>query len=132
MGKLLQLTDITLVGNRVTELPSEMGELTLLRSIRCDVENFTSPPPEIFAQGAEILIEYLSRLEMARESNRLVLNDFALQALPSAILSMELLESLNLDGNNIKTLPEAFTRLQASTKAEYRGAWSAARCGSGG
>ena len=34
---------------------------------------------------------------------------------------MELLQTLNLDGNNLKTVPEAFTRLQSLTEISLHG-----------
>lgn len=110
-----------MVGNAITELPSDMGELTLLRSLRCDVETFTSPPPEVFAQGIDVVIEYLARMEMARTTNDLALSDMGLQSLPSAVLEMESLQRLNLDGNNLRSLPPTFTRLQYLKEISLQG-----------
>jgi Leucine-rich repeat (LRR) protein len=44
-----------------------------------------------------------------------------LQSLPSAVLEMEALQTLNLDGNNLRTLPPTFTRLAQLREISLQG-----------
>lgn len=66
LGQLINLQNLQLHKNQLTQIPSELGQLSNLQYMSLSKNpNFLTPPPEIVAQGTQVLLSFLQ--ELSRE-----------------------------------------------------------------
>ena len=120
------------------ELSPEMGVMKQLQRIGTFGTDLTSPPPEVVGHSAEAIVEYLATLYDARSTLSLHLNNIDIQHVDDAIASIRGLvhlslasnrlvdvspelsrlvdmHTLELQSNNLKTLPRELERCTALT-----------------
>src|SRR5258706_434210 len=59
IGQLTNLTTLYLYNNALTSLPPEIGQLTNLTTLSLYNNTLTSPPPAVVSQGIQAVLEYL-------------------------------------------------------------------------
>ena len=96
IGELTILQELQLGGNRLTSLPAEIGQRTNLEKLNLWRNQLTSLPPEI------------GQLTNLRE---LYLRDNRLTTLPPEIGQLTKLESLDLRNNQLTSLPPEIEQL---------------------
>lgn len=95
------LKTLILDGNRLTRLPPEIGELTALERLELERNGLTALPQEI---GKLHSLEYLN------------INHNSLVSLPKEIGNLSSLEELHLYENNLKKLPREIGQLASLTQ----------------
>jgi len=96
IGRLTSLTDLHLKSNQLTNLPPEIGQLSGLTHLTLDSNHLTKLPPEI---------GQLTGL------TNLYVNGNQLTGLPPEIVRLTNLRELHLVGNNLTRLPPEIMRL---------------------
>lgn len=104
-GMLKNLTQLTLINNRLNKLPVEMGNLSQLETLKLDRNEIWSLPHSI------------GKLTGLRVFS---IQDNHLTALPSSIGQLTSLRALYISGNKLESLPAEFSRCTALTWIDAR------------
>ena len=91
-----QIITLDLSYNSIFELPPQIGELAILRELRCSINKISVIPPQI------------GRLQRLR---RLYLNGNRLKKLPDEIGKLQLLEELTLSENVLEDVPKTISNI---------------------
>ena len=97
-GKCKTAEKLNLSGNKLTELPSDLGEMNSLRELSCSSNNLKGLPSSISK------LKNLKKVDLS--SNKLFVFGF-----PNALLELQLLTNLDISGNELSSLPPNFTKL---------------------
>lgn len=109
----LSLVSLDISYNHIAELPSQIGDLVVLRELRASFNKIVHLPPDIgrlkrlkklIMNGNRIqsLPDEIGRLEGLEE---LILSENAIESIPSTISNMGSLRILKLQSNRIRKLP---------------------------
>ena len=93
-------TELSLYGQDLTKLPSELFQLTKLTELELGLNQLSSLPPQLF---------------QLRNLTKLYLSHNRLSSLPSGILQLTQLKELNLYGNQFSSLPPELFQLTQLT-----------------
>ena len=96
IGQLSTLKTLYLDNNQLQSIPSEIGQLSMLQELYLAYNQLQSIPPEI------------GRLSMLRE---LSLYGNQLQSIPSEIGQLSMLQELHLDNNQLQSIPPEISQL---------------------
>ena len=91
------LRNLDLSGNRISILPSSIGNFKVLKTLNLSGNRITQLPPQI---------GQLTKLET------LILNGNHISDLPDTVANLKNLKELNLSGNRIQRFPLALTKLR--------------------
>jgi leucine-rich repeat protein SHOC2 len=116
----LKIVTLDLSYNSIFEIPPQIGEMQLLRELRCSVNKISVLPREIgrinrlrrlYLNGNRIrsLPEEIGRLQLLEE---LVLSENSLEDLPKTISNIAALRVLKLQNNKLHNLPYELADLQ--------------------
>ena len=110
---------LNLSGNRLSELPDDLGRLHRLKVLFCSDNHFTHVPEGVGQCPAlEIVgfksnrIEQLSPNALPKRLRALILTDNCLTALPEALGDCADLQKIMLAGNRLQSLPASLARCQ--------------------
>ena len=129
IGRLTDLTFLSLTGNQLTTLPAEIGRLTGLTTLVLSRNELTTLPAEI-DQLTNLKSLYLSNNQLTDlpaeigyliNLNSLDLSLNELTSLPAEITQLTNLISLNLEGNELTALPANMARLSKLTSLDLEG-----------
>ena len=101
LGDMKNLEHLNIVSNSIRQLPYTMGHLANLKTIEF-TDNPLSHPLEVFAQGAQATVAYLSNIQQSQKSRVLKLESIALGSFPEDALSIQGIVDLNLSNNVIE------------------------------
>ncbi|MFQ6572074.1 leucine-rich repeat-containing protein kinase family protein [Pseudomonas sp. UM16] len=108
---------LNLTGNRLSELPEDLGRLHKLEVLFCSDNRFTQLPESIgHCPALEVLgfksnrIEQVSPAALPRRLRALILTDNCISALPEALGDCPDLQKLMLAGNRLRELPQSLAR----------------------
>lgn len=65
--RLTQLQSLDLHNNQLTSLPYSLGRLTQLKTLDLRHNAFSDPPPDVIAQGTEVVLAYLRCADKNRQ-----------------------------------------------------------------
>ena len=106
IGELTELRDFDLSKNQLAYLPLSMGLMTGLHRLNVDENPFESPPMEIVHKGREPILEYLRSLSHGSSSSDIDLRDQGLERVPVHVMQFNTMTKLVLDNNELIELPE--------------------------
>ena len=96
-----QIITLDLSYNSIFELPPQIGELQILRELRCSINKISIIPPQI------------GRLQRLR---RLYLNGNRIKKLPDEIGKLQLLEEFTLSENSLEDLPKTIANIAGTLR----------------
>lgn len=128
LDNLRGLRELNLSGNRLTEFPGQVLELTELKYLYLGGNQITEISKDIWklqrlqvlSMGGNRLTEVPSTLGQLKSLHALVLCDNMLDNLPSSIANLTNLKSLLLHKNRLKTLPTEIITLKCLTELSLR------------
>jgi hypothetical protein len=115
-----RIVSLDLSYNNILEIPSNIGELQVMREFKCSFNKLKELPPEIgrikrlrklYVNGNQLesLPTEIGRLEMLEE---LIVSENELQELPRTISLMSALRVLRLQNNKLRVLPYEIASIQ--------------------
>ncbi|KAG7197365.1 hypothetical protein KM043_018472 [Ampulex compressa] len=122
------LRELNLSGNRLTDFPEQVLDLTALKYLYLGGNNITEITKDIWklqrlqvlSIGGNMLTDVPSTLGQLKSLQALVLCDNMLESLPSSIASLTNLKSLLLHKNRLRTLPTEIITLKCLTELSLR------------
>ncbi|XP_015594054.1 leucine-rich repeat-containing protein 58 [Cephus cinctus] len=122
------LRELNLSGNRLTDFPEQILELTALKYLYLGGNNINQIKKDIWklqrlqvlSMGGNRLTEVPSTVGQLTRLNALVLCDNMLESLPGSIANLKNLKSLLLHKNRLKTLPTEIITLKCLTELSLR------------
>jgi len=104
--KLSNLTELCVSKNVMPTLQVQFEVLTGLKLLNIEGNLLTSPPAEVINHGTALIMEYIARLKVARETRILNFEHMHLRAVPAEVLrTYTALRTLNVSNNSLRTLP---------------------------
>ena len=108
--QLTRLARLSLANNKMQYIPEEMGIMSPETLADLNLEGCSrleSPPPEIVRKGASNILNYLSRIFLARQSLELQLNSLELEVFSFIHFGHHVaIKTLFLQSNKLQILPE--------------------------
>ncbi|XP_046431399.1 leucine-rich repeat-containing protein 58 [Neodiprion virginianus] len=122
------LRELNLSGNRLTEFPEQVLQLTALRYLylggngisRITKDIWKLQRLQILSMGGNSLTDVPSTLGQLTTLHALILCDNMLESLPGSIANLKNLKSLLLHKNRLKTLPTEIITLSCLTELSLR------------
>lgn len=116
-----QIVTLDLSYNSIFELPPQIGEMQILRELRCSINKISIVPKEIgrisrlrrlYLNGNRLrsIPEEVGRLQLLEE---LVLSENSLEEIPKQVANIPALRLLRLQNNKLHTLPFELADLQS-------------------
>ena len=112
IGKATSLQVLMLQHNLLTRLPVTIALLTNLECLEVDDSKMEFPPPHICAQGAEVVVRFLSHFIDALSTHELVLDGYELHSLPVEVTHIPSLTKISLCNNIFSDLTQPFKMLR--------------------
>jgi len=91
IGELKDLTSLKIADNKIRRLPLALAQMPRLEEIDATGNPITSPPPEVVARGAVAIREYLQKFIYAQKTRILNFNELGIAEVPSEIWCAQLL-----------------------------------------
>ena len=91
IGELKDLTSLKIADNKIRRLPLALAQMPRLEEIDATGNPITSPPPEVVARGAAAIKEYLQKFIYAQKARILNFNELGIAEVPSEIWCAQLL-----------------------------------------
>jgi Leucine-rich repeat (LRR) protein len=126
--RLTSLTELLCTANPLLDLPQglqrltnirklqvEVYDLTILTNLRFimdEVESLRVPPRPIVMNGSGVVLNYVKRINNARQSGNLVLDKMSLRHIPVEVFLLTNLTRLKIMDNEIQTIPPEIQDLQ--------------------
>lgn len=142
------LTCLRALGNKIKYLPIEIGGRTSLKDLQVDQEIWDLCATELHLSASRHVRDYLRRILEGQESTSLKFDNMGLQQLPviyansdlwqtlthlehinlennllrdvAVVANLTLLKTLELNGNQLQTLPDSFGALTALTRVSLQ------------
>lgn len=106
LGSLTNLTFLALDRNPLPRLPRSLRLLTKLTTLRIECTEMLSPPPELQAQQEpRWVLRFLEQLYQGDATGHMDLDDCRLQEIPEEVMQMRHLNFLSLRRNHISSIP---------------------------
>ncbi|XP_076238365.1 leucine-rich repeat-containing protein 58 [Calliopsis andreniformis] len=125
---LVNLRELNLSGNRLTDFPEQVLDLTELKYLYLGGNHISEISKDVWklqrlhvlSMGGNRLTEVPSTLGQLKSLQALVLCDNMLESLPSSIANLTNLKSLLLHKNRLRTLPTEIITLKCLTELSLR------------
>ena len=106
VGQMNALKELDVADNRIEMLPLGLGKLSNLTKLEVRRNGCIRPPKGTQEKGPNAVIEYLRRIEKAKNHRLLDVEDLGLTAFPIDALKLDDMTELNISHNSVTTVPQ--------------------------